>query len=435
MKDKQTPEHSWIVLDKVAILSKVHGLLKHLRGRTGIVPFSLLRDTIAKHCNDLSQTLVLQYMMRMELCSKIDPQELRLISSFEQYLLQDQYYFFPSLISIERPTDVWSTQAQNTGFFHAFGWCLKCTDPYQFFTPRFLQVLLIHLAALAHNSTPAIPTELTPWCRIWKNGIRWLNPDGVETIVEVSDQNKNITVVMRCLKRSDMNMKFIKQRSSVIKEILFLRKFCPKVKLKDFIMHPHCLRHYPLQASEQFEIPMTQVTQTIVEKHPNFILDYHTLSDTPRHPFLPLDKLVLFEPYQNLGRELLKKLFNPLHRAPSEFVPKETLDDIARAYHTKWKALCEVLNVPLTVEVESLRSDLQKCRDILTAWSLRGGTFAALRHDMGQYSIFAGRNPLVSLPAQILHIVYIIISSGGNIELHSLCPVSVHMWMNVDPNP
>ena len=390
MKDKQTPEHSWIVLDKVAILSKVHGLLKHLKKGTGIVPFSLLRDIIAKHCKDLSLELVLQYMLRMEFCSEIDPQALSLIPGFDQDCLQDHYYFFPSLISTERPSDVW---AQNTGFAHAFGWCLKCTDPYQFFTPRFLQVLLIHLAALAHNSTPVIFTELTPGCRIWKKGIRWLNPHGIETIVEVSDQNKKVTAVMRCLKESDM--KFIKQRSSVIKQILHMQKFCPEVKPKEFIIHPHCLRHYPLQASA--EIPMTQVTETIVEKHPYLIVDDHTLPDTPEHPFLPLDKLVLFEPYQNLGRELLEKLFSRLDRASTEHVPKEILHSIARAHQTKWKALSEVLNLTLAVEMDSSRSDLQKCTDILTAWSQRHGTFATLRHDMGQYSIFAGRNPLVSL--------------------------------------
>ena len=392
MKDELMPKHSWIVLDKVAILSEVHGLLKHLKVPTGMVPFSLLRDIIAEHCKDLRLELVLQYMLRMEFCSKIDPQALSLIPGFDQDCLQDHYYFFPSLISTERPSDVW---AQNTGFAHAFGWCLKCADPYQFFTPRFLQVLLIHLAALAHNSTPAISTELTPGCRIWKNGIRWLSPHGIETIVEVSDQSKNVTAVMRCLEESDT--KFIKQRSSVIKQILRMQKFCSEVKPKEFIIHPHCLRHYPLQASA--EIPMTQVTETIVEKHPYLIVDDHTLPDTPEHPFLPLDKVVLFEPYQNLGRELLEKLFNPLHCASTERVPEETLDNIARAHLTKWKALSEVLDVPpeLTLEVDSSTSDLQKCMDILTAWSQRDGTFAALRHDMGQYSIFAGRNPLVSL--------------------------------------
>ena len=392
MKDKQMPEHSWIVLDKVSILSKVHGLLKHLREGNGIVPFSLLRDVITKHCKDLSLKLVLQYMLRMEFCTEIDPQALSLIPGFDQDCLQDHYYFFPSLISTDRPTDVWSTHA---GVSHSFGWCLKCVDPYQFFTPRFIQVLLIHLAALARNSTPPISTELTPGCRIWKNGIRWLNPDGIESIVEVSDQNKKVTAMMRCLKGSEI--KFIKQRSSVVKQILLMQQFCPQVKPREFIIHSHCLNRYPLQISPEFEIPMTQVTQTVVENHPYLIVDDPTLSDTPDHPFLPLDRLVLFEPYQNLGRELLEKLFNPLHSASTQRVPEEILYNIARAHRTKWKALSEVLDVPLTVEVDSSRSDLQKCRDVLTAWSLRDGTFAALRHDMGQYSIFAGRNPLVSL--------------------------------------
>ena len=116
---------------------------------------------------------------------------------------------------------------------------------------------------------------------------------------------------------------------------------------------------------------MTQVTQTIVEKHPYLIVDDQRLSNTPDHPFLPLDKLVLFEPYQNLGRELLESLFNPLHSASTQRVPEEILHNIARAHQAKWRALSEVLKVPLELtEMDSSRSDLQKCKDILNAWSL-----------------------------------------------------------------
>ena len=231
---------------------------------------------------------------------------------------------------------------------------------------------------------------------------------------------------MRCLKGSEIN--FIKQRSSVVRQILLMQKFCPQVRPKELIIHPHCLHCYPLQASPEFEIPMTQVTQTIVEKHPYLIVDDQRLSNTPDHPFLPLDKLVLFEPYQNLGRELLESLFNPLHSASTQRVPEEILHNIARAHQAKWRALSEVLKVPLELtEMDSSRSDLQKCKDILNAWSLRGGTFAALRHNMGQYSIFAGRNPLVSLWLIMLTIGHALLPPPTpHLQTHTHTPLVTH---------
>ena len=93
--------------------------------------------------------------------------------------------------------------------------------------------------------------------------------DGIETIVEVSDQNTKVTVVMILRRLKESEMRFIKQRSSIVKQILLLCKLCPQVKPKEFIIHPHCLCHYPLQASAEFKIPMTQVTEAIVEKHSN----------------------------------------------------------------------------------------------------------------------------------------------------------------------
>jgi len=67
----------------------------------------LLVTIIAKHCKDLSLELVLQYMLRMEFCTEIDPQALSLIPGFDQDCLQDRYYFFPSLISTERHSVIW----------------------------------------------------------------------------------------------------------------------------------------------------------------------------------------------------------------------------------------------------------------------------------------------------------------------------------------
>ena len=45
--------------------------------------------------------------------------------------------FFPSLVKENRPDDLFSPK---------FGWCLGCSDPHQFFSNRFLHVLLLRLA-------------------------------------------------------------------------------------------------------------------------------------------------------------------------------------------------------------------------------------------------------------------------------------------------
>ena len=70
-----------------------------------------------------------------------------------------------------------------------------CSAPkkWQYLTPWFLQVLLLHLAfsfALAPDTSQqdkALPVLRR--CAIWKIRIHCLDQDGVETIVEVSEQN------------------------------------------------------------------------------------------------------------------------------------------------------------------------------------------------------------------------------------------------------
>ena len=70
---------------------------------------------LMQHVAEVSTDLALRYMQKMEFCSEIDPHALKLIANFHQmeriweryFSRQESHFFFPSLISAERPNDVW----------------------------------------------------------------------------------------------------------------------------------------------------------------------------------------------------------------------------------------------------------------------------------------------------------------------------------------
>ena len=136
---------------------------------------------------------------------------------------------------------------------------------------------------------------------------------------------------------------------------------------------------------------MTKLARAIVQK------DKYVIFEDRKHRFLDLKTSLYFEPYQDLGMELLERLFNPPNSR--EVVPVETLYDIAAALQNKWELLAHVLDIFSNTIAEIKReSPLQteRCNSVLFKWSQSNGTYAALRSILAQYSIFGGRNPLVS---------------------------------------
>jgi len=111
----------------------------------------------------------------------------------------ETYCFFPALISVGRPTDVWQNSAPEQ---HQCGLSLQCFEG-SYLSPRFLHVLILRLASLAlvHDSSQsdkpsALPTR--------KSEIQWLDQDGVETIVEVLEENKLVQLLMSCPEREEL---------------------------------------------------------------------------------------------------------------------------------------------------------------------------------------------------------------------------------------
>ena len=399
LKNEENETESWIIFKKDGIFSTVHGLLNHLKlsNKTGVLALSQLENALKNHDKYFSIDLAIRYMQQMILCFEIDLEALKQIEGFETTSLpkEERYFFFPTLISELQPSDIWKFNKE----CYLTGWCLTCTESWHFFTPRFLQLLLISLArqfALVPQPRGSRALlELSPGCKLWKNGIRWLDADGIETVVEVTEQSTNVVVMMRCLKGNEMSC--IKHRSSVIQQILQIKdKFCSGITPKEYLLHPHCLKTYPIPMLSR--IPMLQVAKSILYKNRFVLLDDKTLSHTPGYPFLPVEELLYFEPYHCLGIELLKQIFNP-QCGDESAVPEKMIQNLSKCMVEKWQHLAYILQVsPFEVKHDcESHDDIQKCRTTLALWKAESGsgTYASLRHDLSQYSIFAGRNPLV----------------------------------------
>ena len=401
LKNKENETESWIIFKKEKILSTVHGLLNHLKlsNKTGVLALSQLDNALKNQDKDFSIDLAIRYMQQMIMCIEIDLEALKQIEGFETTSLpkEERYFFIPTLISEQQPGDTWKFSKE----CYLTGWCLTCTEPWHFFTPRFLQLLLISLARqfalVPQPQYSRTLLELSPGCKLWKNGIRWLDADSIETIVEVTEQSTHVVVMMRCLKGNEMSC--IKHRSYMIQQILRIKnKVCSGITPKEYLLHPHCLTTYPMPKLSR--IPMLQVAKSILHKNPFVLFDDEALSDTPGYPFLPVEKLLFFEPCHCLGIKLLREIFNPQCRDEST-VPENIIQNLSKCMVEKWQYLACILQVP-PFEVEhdcGSHDTIQKCRKALALWKEESssGTYGSLRRNLSHYSIFAGRNPLVGV--------------------------------------
>ena len=150
--------------------------------------------------------------------------------------VKEKFLFIPALIhDVQRPHAISGTIK--------FGWCLQCSNCHQFFLPRFLHVLLLHLAYKYALSKTA-DNPLHRRCTIWTNGILWSDDDGVQTLIEIVDNSQCVLLIMSCLEGLEHNM--IKLRKKVIKDILSHQKdICPRLELQEFIIDSTQL-HYPI---------------------------------------------------------------------------------------------------------------------------------------------------------------------------------------------
>ena len=406
LKNPSRPEMSWVILKKERLLSTVNGTVfaphsfkqhKDLSSSTGVVPL----EKIATYFPRYDPNMIVGFLSHLEFCQEIhDPEVLDLLTPHDRptgpYSSTQRYFFFPALVSIETPQGVWKP---DPNYGYQWGWMLHCTNSEEFFTPHFLQVLILRLAFSFAMTTPKLPyldnvPAIKRACSVWKRGIRWTCTEGVEATVEVIEQNQAVVAMVRSYKTFVSEVECIQLRSLIMRKVLQAKQtFCPNITTAESVIHPRHL-HYPLPCIREIShFPIPIVARAVVHINPCALTESGEL--------FGIEELVRFEPYSCLGEGLLQILFH--QEDEKKTVTEVFLRDMAAAIVVNtgnYTAQEFKKKVFMKVFKSTHDSDLESkiLFRIFQAWrrSHSDGTYKRLRQLLDDFSLFHGRNPLVS---------------------------------------
>ena len=420
MKNHHIVDNSWIILKKSALLSTVTGILFAPEGfkiatSTGVVLHSKLVSLFRGR--DLDINMITTFLCHFEFCYEIADRKLLELLPADDTMCQvgsnERFYFFPGLVHDVKPQDLWMPD-EDLGYH--LGWIIKCCKPKQFLTPRFLHVLLLRLAfdfAIAPSEiSTVVHPALQRECKIWKNGIFWVNVYGGRAIVEVTDM-RQIVILTRCDKQHKLES--VRLLSSVIHEVLRAKsEHCPNVILIESVILSEEVS-YPLDPAKVSSVSIMDVAKHVNENAKFFVVNNSQIL---------VEKFLYFEPYLNLGDKIVRSLLDEHNPDHHQQISKEFIYEIAEKFHDKSGSYVAVLKnqrVPTFGGEQEIVQELQK-------WIKKMGSEATrcnLHKQLDQFSVFAGRNPLKVAEGTCLGIVcacltlHALLFLSGEISLHS----------------
>ena len=352
---------SCTVIDQRALLKEVNGKLfspasfkeqPQKASNTGIVPVSLLHGIFPNYDTGLLEVL----LTVLEFCHELDPSVVETISTAGSYA-RERLLFFPALLSAGPPVMLVIAKG--------FGWAVLCKNPNQILTTHVLQVILLQLAFKFCLPKRSLPEEvdlprtrklrpLARECTVWKNGIHWTTEDGIEAVVEVSEQHRRVSVIVSW---DESNVTgHIKLRSTLIAQILaILQDFFPQVKLDEYLV----------SSSEVIQLlERDLVDMNVFSMHDVARCILASAADIEEK--VPLSSLLSSDPYQLLPPSVVQLLFDR-----------------------------DKSSQPVS---ESILRELRGHGEVMGSLSLPANpTHQDVQDQLNKLSVFAGRNPFVSL--------------------------------------
>ena len=404
-------DKSWLILDTQPLLHDLLGTLfapssfpqhRPLSYSTGVVPLSLFKKFIGEQDSYTANMLhVLTFLTRLEYCREVtDKVLLDSIVKQEGYLETEKYYFFPNLVSRDRPNDKWSTSSK---YSYQCGWLLQCKREGDFFSPHFIQVLLLRLTfaftpkKAAYGSkdiedsedesdeeeNQAMTLVIKRTCSVWKNGLYW-QQSGMKTIVDIIDQ-RTLVLLMQCHRGRELQL--LTRRSMIMSMVLDAKKeFSSKSKVIEYFLHPQCVRHPLTSISKCRLFSFPQIEQCVINRDPSIINDVDDEID--------LRELLLFEPYFEFSTDVIRKLSNEatFHEHANNDLLSMVAGDIDCRYHPFFS---HTLGVRITEKAatDEIHQLVYILKQILKRRKPNGATHRDLHEFFNQMSIFYGRHP------------------------------------------
>ena len=167
----------------------------------GIISEAVLSEVLPAH-------ITKEILIQLQYCQVIHHKDVGTFSSSDQCDSSVQsYLFFPALCSAEKSDKAWVTPPDLS---YDIGWLARCTDPRDYFPPRFHHVLFLRLVFNFVLSDPTTdqPLGASPdhiilyfpdYCKVWKTGLYW-RKKGVECIVEIKNTNREVVVQTKAKK-------------------------------------------------------------------------------------------------------------------------------------------------------------------------------------------------------------------------------------------
>ena len=410
---------SWVIINIPALHETVVSSIfaprdfpQHISpGSTGVVAKSRLCEAFS----DLNTDMVIGFLEHFEFCHHLqsDWMKLSVLAEIPKEVTDDDYYLFPALVT----SNHLSRDSYESS--HCCGWLIRSRSPaeYQFFTVRFLHVLLLRLAfnfALPQDSAVPGNTEveipgLKRSCTMCKNGITWSDGNGVSALLEMKDL-KTVILVMSSMKGREIHC--VRLRTQLIKTILKAKsEFCPRVLVEEFIMDIGSGRELQvveecLPSSTEYSIQYLsgRIAARGAQDPPDMSL-VNPDGSKGKH----ISQLLYFEPYSLLTSKLIAQMFSDENS--NHIVPDTMISQLAGSLYPCNNILVQVLLSqpvllreklvdemdPDVLDCLAASSQLLRCVHILKAWVEQLGpdaTCRRLRHELNKFSIFCGRNPL-----------------------------------------
>ena len=201
----------------------------------GIIPRSIVEQALPKCVKS-------ECLVQLLYCLEIAQENFETFPFLtESDLANSSFLFFPALCSVAKGDIPWVTPSNLS---YSIGWLVRCNDPHDSFCPRFTHVLLLRLVSRFTLSTPtpiqacSVSPDHSHFqhsCTMWKTGVHWLMEEGVECMVELVNDKRELAVITKSEEESADNCISVFHR--IIGCVMEAKaEFCCSIKPRFFLI-------------------------------------------------------------------------------------------------------------------------------------------------------------------------------------------------------